>query len=126
MARLPNPLLRAPAVGDNAAMQSEPPQADPPKRKRRWFQFSLRSLLIGVTVLAVICAVGVPLLREWLRPPEIVEPWLQFDVFSNEGALPQQSNQGRQIGGVPPSPVPVPVSAPPNYKPPQYAPSTQD
>lgn len=37
------PLLALPAVGDNAAMQSEPPDADPPKRKRRWLQFSLRS-----------------------------------------------------------------------------------
>jgi hypothetical protein len=27
-----------------------------PKRKRRWFQFSLRSLLIGVMLLAVLCA----------------------------------------------------------------------
>jgi hypothetical protein len=36
-------------------MQTEPPQADPPKRKRRWFQFSLRTLLIGVTLLAVAC-----------------------------------------------------------------------
>jgi hypothetical protein len=26
---------------------------EPPKRKRRWFQFSLRTLLIGVTLLAV-------------------------------------------------------------------------
>jgi hypothetical protein len=37
-------------------MQTEPPNADPPKRKRRWFQFSLRTLLIGVTLLAVPCA----------------------------------------------------------------------
>jgi hypothetical protein len=29
--------------------------AEPPKRKRRWFQFSLRSLLIFVTLLAVAC-----------------------------------------------------------------------
>ena len=36
-------------------MQTEPPKADPPKRKRRWFQFSLRSLLILVTLLAVVC-----------------------------------------------------------------------
>src|SRR5438309_753827 len=35
-------------------MQSEPPKAVPAKRKRRWFQFSLRSLLI----FTVICAVG--------------------------------------------------------------------
>jgi hypothetical protein len=34
-------------------MEAEPPKVDPPKRKRRWFQFSLRSLLIGVTLLAV-------------------------------------------------------------------------
>jgi hypothetical protein len=36
-------------------MQTEPPKAEPPKRKRRWFQFSLRSLMIGVAILAVIC-----------------------------------------------------------------------
>jgi hypothetical protein len=39
-------LLRLPAVGDNAAMEAEPPEAEPPKRKRRWFQFSLRTLMI--------------------------------------------------------------------------------
>jgi hypothetical protein len=31
-------------------MQTEPPKADPPKRKRRWFQFSLRSLLVFKTI----------------------------------------------------------------------------
>ena len=35
-------------------MQTEPPKADPPKHKRRWFQFSLRTLLI----FTLICAVG--------------------------------------------------------------------
>jgi hypothetical protein len=39
-------LLPLSAVADNAVMQTEPSKADPPKRKRRWFQFSLRSLLI--------------------------------------------------------------------------------
>ena len=34
-------------------MQTEPPKAEPPKRKRRWFQFSLRTLMIVVTLLAV-------------------------------------------------------------------------
>jgi hypothetical protein len=34
-------------------MQSEPPKAEPPKRKRRWFQFSLRSLLSCTMVCAV-------------------------------------------------------------------------
>ena len=37
-------------------MEADPPKAEPPKRKRRWFQFSLRSLMIGVTLLAVPCA----------------------------------------------------------------------
>jgi hypothetical protein len=37
-------------------MESEPQKADLPKRKRRWYQFSLRTLLIGVTLLAVACA----------------------------------------------------------------------
>jgi hypothetical protein len=37
-------------------MGADPPKADLPKRKRRWFQFSLRTLLIGVTLLAVACA----------------------------------------------------------------------
>ena len=31
-------------------METEPPKAEPPKRKRRWFQFSLRTLL-GLTLL---------------------------------------------------------------------------
>jgi hypothetical protein len=33
-----------------------PAQADPPKRKRNLFQFRLRTLLIGVALLAVPCA----------------------------------------------------------------------
>jgi Leucine Rich repeat len=52
-------LPRLPAVGDNAAMQTEPLKADPPKRRRRWFQFSLRTLMIVVLIAAIPCA--------WLR-----------------------------------------------------------
>jgi hypothetical protein len=47
-------LLPLPAPADNAAMQAESPKPDPPKRKRRWVQFSLRSLLIGVTLFCVV------------------------------------------------------------------------
>jgi hypothetical protein len=36
-------------------MQSELPNADPPKRKRRRFQFTLLSLPIVVTLLAIPC-----------------------------------------------------------------------
>ena len=39
--------------GINAAMQTEPSKADPRKHKRRWFQFSLRTLLIFTVVVAV-------------------------------------------------------------------------
>ncbi len=35
-------------------MQSEPVKADPPKRKRHWFQFSLRSLMIFTAIVAVV------------------------------------------------------------------------
>jgi Leucine Rich repeat len=34
-------------------MRIEPPKADTPKRKRRWFQFSLRTLMIFTVVCAV-------------------------------------------------------------------------
>jgi hypothetical protein len=37
-------------------MDSEPPKADLPKRKRRWFQFSLRTLLIATLIVAIPCA----------------------------------------------------------------------
>jgi hypothetical protein len=63
----PNPLLQLRAVGDNAAMETEQPRADPPKRKRRWFQFSLRTLLVITTIVAVQCAVCLPILREWQK-----------------------------------------------------------
>jgi hypothetical protein len=36
-------------------MQSDPPKLDQPTRKRRWFQFSLRSLMIFTMVVAVAC-----------------------------------------------------------------------
>jgi hypothetical protein len=36
-------------------METEQSNTEPPKRKRRWFQFSLRTLMIGVTLLAVVC-----------------------------------------------------------------------
>ena len=45
-------------------MQTEPPKAEPPKRKRRWFQFSLRTLLIVVSIVSIQCAVCLPILPE--------------------------------------------------------------
>ena len=39
-------------------MEAEPPKSDSPKRKRRWFQFSLRTLLVFTLICAVACAFG--------------------------------------------------------------------
>jgi hypothetical protein len=47
-------LPRLPAPPDNAAMEVEPLSVPPPKRKRRWYQFSLRTLMI----FTLICAIG--------------------------------------------------------------------
>jgi hypothetical protein len=35
-------------------MEAEPPKADLPKRKRRWYQFSLRTLLVVTVILALV------------------------------------------------------------------------
>jgi hypothetical protein len=48
-----NHLLDLSAAGDDSTMKTEPPKSDPPKRKRRWLQFRLRTLMIVVTLLAV-------------------------------------------------------------------------
>ena len=72
-------MLQWPAVHDNATMQTDLPVAEPPKRKRHWCQFSLRTLLIVGSVaplitfssfLALQCAAAEPadtanLLREF-------------------------------------------------------------
>ncbi len=47
-------LHRLPAVADNGAMEAELPKTDPPKRKRRWYQFSLRTLMIVVRLFALL------------------------------------------------------------------------
>jgi hypothetical protein len=63
-------------------METDPSNAEPPKRQRRWFQFRLRTLLIVVTLLAVPCAyVGwqariVTERRNWLANPQFGSwPW---------------------------------------------------
>jgi hypothetical protein len=48
-------LRRLTTVVDNAAMQTDPHDAVAPKRKRRWSQFSLRTLLLLVTLFSIPC-----------------------------------------------------------------------
>ena len=66
-------MLPLPAVGDNAAMEAEPPKAEPPKRKRRWFQFSLRTLMIFTLICAVGCAWVVRRMERKRKEREAVE-----------------------------------------------------
>jgi hypothetical protein len=54
-------------------MQTEPPKADSPKRKRRWFQFSLRSLLIFTIVVAVACGWLGKRIEQKRKEHEVVE-----------------------------------------------------
>jgi len=75
-------LRRLPAVGDNAAMQTEPPKADPPRRKRRWFQFSLRSLLIGVPYLGVYAGVMLRIAAIPKSLPPVPTGWAIIDAFA--------------------------------------------
>ena len=60
-------------------MQTEPSKAEPLKRKRRWFQFSLRILLIAITIMAVQIAVCLPILLEWQQQREraLADKWLR-------------------------------------------------
>jgi Leucine-rich repeat (LRR) protein len=48
-------MVAPPTPTDNAAMEAEP-LITKPKRKRRWHQFSLRTLLILTLILAIPCA----------------------------------------------------------------------
>jgi hypothetical protein len=73
---LPHHLLWRHAVGDNPAMEAEPSKADPPKRKRRWFQFSLRTLLIAVAIVCVAC--------DWLDKAATV--WQRTAMLKNAPA----------------------------------------
>jgi hypothetical protein len=65
-------------------MQTESLKADPPKRKRRCFQFRLRTMLVGVTALAVAAglwkALGPPIIIQWFKTYDGRE---RLDVMPN-------------------------------------------
>lgn len=54
-------------------MQTEPPNADPPKCKRRCFHFSLRTLLIVTAVVALGCALLTPLIEQKRKEREATD-----------------------------------------------------
>ena len=53
-----------------------------PKPKRRWFQFSLLTLLIGVTIFSVQCGVCLPMFRDWQEQERIREERKRQEIFS--------------------------------------------
>ena len=94
-------LLRLPAAADNAAMQSEPSKVEPPKRKRRRYQFRLRTLMIVVTLL-VLAAAGWcanQARRAWART-SILEAIREHggDYQQHLGAIPKMSFVRRLCG----------------------------
>jgi hypothetical protein len=76
-------------------MEADPTNADQPKRKRRWFQFSLRTLLVGVTVSALLCGEAACLLGDLPRLlqeresllNEAVKSKLAAEAAANEARL---------------------------------------
>ncbi len=74
-------LLWLPASADNAAMETESIKAAP-KRKRRWFQFSVRTLMIFTLICAVVCAWVGHRMRQKRREREIVDAILNDGGFA--------------------------------------------
>jgi hypothetical protein len=84
-------------------MQTDPPKADSLKRKRRWCQFSLRSLLIVVTLLAILCGyvgqqVEIVKEREVMAAAPGVDSVVAADSRDNITALTSGSGAARTNG----------------------------
>ena len=75
-------------------MEAEPLNTDLPKRKRRWFQFRLRTLMVGITLLCAACAVWIPGIRE---QRELAAFTRERDEFVN--AHPEYSFELSSEGG---------------------------
>jgi Leucine Rich repeat len=71
-------------------MQSDPPKAEPPKRKRRWYQFRLRTLMIVTLICAIPCAWLGRKIEQKRREREVVEAiralrgyvWYDYDYHN--------------------------------------------
>jgi hypothetical protein len=71
-------------------MTDKPNTAEPGKQRRRWFQFSLRTLLLMVTIVGLLCPVGAHYLRERQRRQKAIER--EIETISK--ALEQLPHQG--------------------------------
>ena len=87
-------------------MQTEPPEASPLKRKRRWFQFSLRTLLIFTT----IAALG----SGWFRAKtmRIQKQRAAIEAIEKSGGMVLYDYQVDSLGGIVPNAKPPVVSWP--------------
>jgi hypothetical protein len=66
-------------------MEVESPNAEPPKRKRRWFQFSLRTLIIVVTLLSILSGYfcrQAQIVRERRAFLDSAGQWTQLEVWN--------------------------------------------
>jgi hypothetical protein len=80
-------------------IETEIPKPKPRKRKRRWFQFSLRSVLILVTIVSVQCAVCLPMVREWQRRRAIFQKLAAIGAaFENYPPLSRRTSLTRRNG----------------------------
>jgi hypothetical protein len=68
----------------NASMEAEPPKADLPTRKGRWFQFSLRTLFVIMTIIAVQCSVCLPMLHDWQEQLRIRQDRDRQDTYHQD------------------------------------------
>jgi hypothetical protein len=87
-------------------MQIESPKPEPPKRKRRWFQFSLRSLLIFTTIVALGSG--------WFRA-KIVKAQKQraaIEAIEKSGGMVLYDYQVDSSGGIIPNAKPPVISWP--------------
>jgi hypothetical protein len=66
-------------------MEAEPPKADLPKRNRRWYQFSLRTLLVVTVILALVLGWLGKKIEQDRNEREIIDGILQqvFPPISN-------------------------------------------
>ena len=82
-------------------MPTEPSKAEPPKRQRRWFQFSLRSLLIFTAIVAVCCGWMGRRIEQKRNEREAVEAISKLggEVMYDSGAAPPGPNWLRRLLG---------------------------
>jgi hypothetical protein len=93
-------------LADNAAMEAEPPKADRPKRKRRWCQFSLRTLFVVFSILIIWLGAWIQSAREQERAIKAIQQQCDIltvwydDEFADEKGNGNGGRSGEFTSGV--------------------------